>query len=85
MGTKLVSTQKMFSQGDFQVTNNPLDMAISGDGFFQVTMPDGTIGYTRSGSFNVDSTGKLVTSDGYAVQPVVTIPADATQVNIESD
>src|SRR5258708_27359074 len=67
----------MFQQGDFRQTGNPLDMVIEGEGFFQVQLPDGHTGYTRDGTFKVDSQGRLVTSDGYALQPEITVPAEA--------
>jgi flagellar basal-body rod protein FlgG len=84
-GARLVATQKMFTEGTFQQTGNPLDWAIEGDGFFQITMPDGTIGYTRDGSFKKDSQGRVVTSEGYPIEPVMTIPETATGVSISSD
>jgi flagellar basal-body rod protein FlgG len=84
-GAKPVATQRMFEQGDFQQTENPLDLVIEGDGFFQVTRPDGSVAYTRSGSFKKDATGKVVTSDGYPLQPPLTIPPDATNVTIGND
>ena len=85
LGTRLAATQKMFTQGDFQETNNPLDMVIKGSGFFQVSLPSGQAAYTRDGSFQRDATGKLVTSDGYAVQPEITIPAGATDISVSED
>ncbi len=85
LGTKPAAIQKIFSQGDFQQTGNPLDVVIEGDGFFQVSMPNGNIGYTRDGCFKMDSQGRIVTSDGYPLQPEITIPAEATNVSIGSD
>ena len=73
------------SGGDFQQTENPLDLVIEGNGFFQVLRPDGTTGYTRAGAFKKDGTGRVVTSDGYPLQPGITVPADATAVTIASD
>src|SRR5512147_2405772 len=73
-GVKPVATERIFTQGNLQQTNNSLDVAIQGNGFFQVLMPDGTTAYTRDGSFQADSNGQLVTSSGYAVQPAITIP-----------
>jgi flagellar basal-body rod protein FlgG len=64
-GTRPVATQKIFIQGDFQHTQNELDMAIEGDGFFQVLQPNGEVAYTRAGSFKIDSDGRIVTSDGF--------------------
>ena len=74
-----------FTQGNLQQTSNPLDVAIKGNGFFQIQMPDGTTGYTRDGSFQVDAQGQLVTNNGYAVQPGITIPANAQSVTIAAD
>ncbi|MFO0752702.1 MAG: flagellar basal-body rod protein FlgG [Thermodesulfovibrionales bacterium] len=85
LGVKPVAVQKLFTQGDFTNTNNSLDLVIEGDGFFQVTRPDGTIAYTRSGAFKTDSDGRVVTSDGYPLEPSITIPADATQITVGSD
>ena len=85
LGVRPIAVNRVFSQGNFKHTGNPLDMVIEGDGFFQVTMPDGTIAYTRSGSFSKDSTGRSVTSDGYPVEPALTIPADATGITVGSD
>jgi flagellar basal-body rod protein FlgG len=85
LGVRQVATQKMYTQGTFQETGNSLDMAIEGDGFFQITMPDGTLAYTRDGSFKKDSQGRVVTSEGYPLEPQITIPADATDVSISSD
>jgi flagellar basal-body rod protein FlgG len=85
LGVKPSSTETMFDQGTLQNTGNPLDVAIQGNGFYQVLLPDGTTGYTRDGSFNVDSQGRLVTSSGYAVQPEITIPANTTSVSIGGD
>lgn len=85
LGTKVASSPKIFTQGTLQETDNPLDMAIQGDGFFQVTMPDGTTAYTRDGSFSMDANGTLVTSNGYLLNPQITIPAQATSVTVNSD
>lgn len=71
LGTKTSAIQKIFIQGDFSQTQNPLDIAIQGKGFFQVSQPDGTIGYTRAGSFSLDNTGQLVTSEGLALEPAI--------------
>jgi flagellar basal-body rod protein FlgG len=84
-GARPVATQRLFSQGDYQQTDNPLDVVIEGDGFFQVTRPDGDIAYTRSGSFKKDATGRVVTSDGFVLQPNLVIPPDARDVTIGSD
>jgi flagellar basal-body rod protein FlgG len=84
-GVRQVATQKVYTEGNFQTTGNSLDMAIEGEGFFQVNMPDGTIAYTRDGSFKKDSQGRLVNSEGYPVEPAITIPANATEVAVSQD
>jgi flagellar basal-body rod protein FlgG len=84
-GTKPVATQRVHSQGDFMQSANPLDVVIEGDGFFQVLMPDGKTAYTRDGAFKMNSEGKMVTSDGFVLQPEITIPSDATDINIGID
>jgi flagellar basal-body rod protein FlgG len=85
LGTRAAATEILNSQGDFQQTGNSLDLAIQGLGYFQVMTPTGQIAYTRAGSFHLDSSGNIVTSDGDALQPSITIPADATAVNIGAD
>jgi flagellar basal-body rod protein FlgG len=85
LGVKPVAVQKMFLQGDFVQTGNSLDMVIEGDGFFQVTMPDGTVAYTRSGAFKLDSNGKIVNSDGYPLEPSLTLPANTQSITVGSD
>ncbi len=85
LGVKVGSSEKIFTQGNLTQTGNPLDVAIEGDGFFQVTMPDGTTAYTRDGSFKQDANGAMVTADGYFVQPQITIPQNAQQVSIGQD
>ena len=82
MGTKTAAIQKIFLQGDFSQTQNPLDIAIQGKGFFQITQPDGTTGFTRAGSFKLDTTGRMVTADGLAMQPAITIPNNALSISI---
>lgn len=84
-GVKPVTTAHIFTQGNLQKTDNSLDVAIQGNGFFQVLLPDGTTGYTRDGSFQKDSTGQIVTAEGYPLQPAITIPANALSVSIGSD
>ena len=74
LGVKSAATQKMFDQGSLQATGNKLDVALEGEGFFQVLMPDGTVSYTRDGSFKVDSNGQLVTSNGYRLVPEIIFP-----------
>ena len=83
-GVKLVSTEKIQTQGSLLQTGNPLDLAINGQGFFQIAMPDGTTGYTRDGSFQRNTQGQLVTSNGYPLQPSVTIPENATSTTISA-
>ncbi|MBI3592683.1 MAG: flagellar basal-body rod protein FlgG [Nitrospirae bacterium] len=85
LGVRPVAVQKLFTQGDFQTTGNDLDLVIEGDGFFQVTKPDGTIAYTRAGAFKLDKDGRIVNSDGFPMEPAVTIPADATKITISFD
>ncbi|OGP21326.1 MAG: flagellar basal-body rod protein FlgG [Deltaproteobacteria bacterium GWA2_55_10] len=84
-GVRTVSTEKVFTQGNFKQSGNPLDIAIEGDGFFQISRPDGSTGYTRTGEFKVDSEGRLVTSDGYLLEPQITIPSDALAITISAD
>src|SRR5664279_22443 len=84
-GVTPVATVKIFTQGNLQQTGNPLDVAIQGNGFFQVLQPDGSTAYTRDGAFQVDNTGALVTSSGYHVQPAVTIPANALSITVGQD
>jgi len=84
-GVKPVATTRIFTQGNLQQTGNSLDVALNGQGFFQVLMPDGTTAYTRDGSFHVDHNGQLVTSNGYVVQPAITIPSTALAVNVAQD
>jgi len=85
MGVKPVAVQKLFQQGDFVQTGNNLDMVIEGDGFFQILMPDGTTSYSRAGAFKLDSEGRIVNSDGYPLEPGITVPSGATSINISSD
>jgi flagellar basal-body rod protein FlgG len=85
MGVKPVAVQKIFLQGNFIQTGNSLDTVIQGDGFFQILMPDGTTSYTRAGSFKLDSEGRIVNSDGYPLEPGITVPAKTTSINISSD
>ena len=85
LGVRTVATSRAFTQGSMQQTNNQLDVAIKGNGFFQVTMPDGTIGYTRDGSFQVDAQGRIVTSSGLPVANGITVPPTATNVSIAND
>lgn len=84
-GARVVATEKTFTQGSLNVTDNGFDVAINGRGFFQVNLPDGTAAYTRDGSFQVSAQGQLVTSTGYIVQPAITIPDGAQSVAIGTD
>ncbi|MDP6039525.1 MAG: flagellar basal-body rod protein FlgG, partial [Candidatus Latescibacteria bacterium] len=89
-GTRVVATQKIFDQGQVTATNNSLDLAvenqgINGDGFFQLTLPDGTVAYTRDGAFKLSSDGQVVNSDGFAMEPPLSISQDATSLNVASD
>ncbi len=84
-GVRTVATEKLHLQGNIIQTENSLDVAIQGRGFLQVLMPDGSIGYTRDGSLKMDSTGQMVTSSGYVVQPAITIPDNALSLTIGTD
>ena len=84
-GSKAVATERNFTQGNLQQTGNTFDVAIQGQGFYKVTLPDGTNAYTRDGSFLVNSDGQLVTNQGYQVTGVGQIPATATNISIGSD
>jgi flagellar basal-body rod protein FlgG len=84
-GVKSVATPKVFSQGSLIQTENELDMAVNGKGFFEVLRPDGTTGYTRDGSFQRDGSGNLVTSNGYQIQPRISIPSDAISITVGTD
>jgi flagellar basal-body rod protein FlgG len=85
LGVRPAATQKIMTQGEEQRTDAPLDVSVEGTGFFKVTMPDGTTSYTRAGALQMDSSGRLVTSEGYPLDPVVTVPADTQDVIISSD
>lgn len=84
-GARPSATQKIFSQGEVTNTGNPLDVMVQGDGFFQILMPDGTIQYTRDGSFKADGNGRIVTTDGHPLEPAVSIPSAATGIVIRSN
>ncbi len=84
-GVRTVATEKLHTQGNIVQTGNALDMAIQGRGFFQILMPDGALSYTRDGTFQIDSTGQMVMSNGYPLEPAITIPTDAQSVTIGSD
>ncbi|HET9616900.1 MAG TPA: flagellar basal-body rod protein FlgG [Pseudolabrys sp.] len=83
-GVKTVGTGRLMSQGSMTQTTNPMDVAIRGDGFFKVQMPDGTYNYTRDGSFKTDAQGRIVTAQGNVVQPAITIPANSTGLTINA-
>jgi flagellar basal-body rod protein FlgG len=85
LGVRPIATERIFTQGNPTLTSNAKDVAINGNGFFQVLMPDGSTAYTRDGSFQLDNQGQLVTSSGYPIQPSLTIPATATSLTIGSD
>ena len=85
LGTMPAASEVMQTQGNLAQTSNPLDLALQGLGFFQVTLPDGQIAYTRSGSFHLDAQGNIVTANGNPIQPNITIPANATTITVGSD
>jgi len=84
-GTRTVSTEFMHTQGAMQQTGNPLDLAIEGEGFFQIVRPGGDIAYTRAGNLKLDNQGQLVTVDGLPIEPQISVPQDATSVSIAQD
>src|SRR3546814_17348977 len=84
-GVRVVGTQKLFTQGNISQTNNALDIAFQGRGFFEVFLPDGTQAYTRDGTFQFASDGQLVPSSGYRVQPEITLPAKAQSATNATD
>jgi flagellar basal-body rod protein FlgG len=84
-GTRPVATQRLFTQGDFQHTQNDLDIAIEGSGFFQILQPNGEIAYTRAGNFKIDGEGRMVTPDGYLIEPGINFPIDTIAVAIGTD
>ena len=85
LGVKTAAVQKVFAQGDLTSTGNQFDVAIEGDGFFQVQLPDGTNAFSRAGSFRMNEQGQLVTPEGYLVSPAVTIPSDVLAVTVGQD
>jgi flagellar basal-body rod protein FlgG len=85
LGTRPSSNEVVFTQGAFTQTDNPLDMVIQGNGFFQIQQPTGELAYTRSGQFQLDKDGNMVTSSGYLLQPQITFPPDAQHITIGSD
>jgi flagellar basal-body rod protein FlgG len=85
VGVRPIATEHIFTQGSLQTTDNALDLAVNGQGFFQIQMPDGTLAYTRDGSFQLDNTGQVVTSSGYPLSPAITVPSNATALTISRD
>ena len=84
LGVRTASTYRIMDQGSVIGTNSPLDIAIQGKGWFQIQLPDGDVGYTRAGSFQLSPNGQMVTADGYPLLPSISIPADATQISINA-
>ncbi|HHE74043.1 MAG: flagellar basal-body rod protein FlgG [Deltaproteobacteria bacterium] len=84
-GVRPAATQRLYIQGDFQHTQNPFDMAIEGPGFFQILQINGETAYTRAGTFKIDSEGRIVTSDGFLMEPEITIPGDSISVHVGTD
>ena len=84
-GVRTVATEKLHTQGNIVQTDNALDMAIDGRGYFQILRPDGSLGYSRDGSFQLDAQGQMVTSGGYLLQPGITIPSNVTSITIGTD
>jgi len=84
-GVRIVATEKSHTQGSFVTTKNALDLAVQGDGFFQIAQADGTIAYTRDGGFKLSATGQLVTSNGAPLQPAITIPPNVASISIGQD
>ena len=85
LGTRAVATVRNFGVGNLRSTNSPLDLAVEGNGFFQVTLPGGEIGYTRAGSLHLNAEGNLVTADGISLQPQIAIPPNAISISISKD
>lgn len=84
-GVRIVGTQKQFTSGSLQTTEQPLDMAINGRGFFQVLLPDGTVSYSRDGSFHLNADGQVVTSNGYALEPAIVVPPETQTFTVGED
>lgn len=84
-GVRLASVEKLFTQGPIENTQEPLDIAIQGRGFFRILMPDGTVSYSRAGDFTTNSEGQIVTPNGYPLQPTITIPPQTTSITIGND
>lgn len=84
-GVRTAGTQKVFTTGSLEITDQPLDLAINGRGFFQIQLPDGNIGYTRDGTFHINNEGVIVNANGYALEPEITIPEQTSQLTISQD
>ncbi|WP_462379140.1 flagellar basal-body rod protein FlgG [Pseudomonas sp. Marseille-QA0892] len=84
-GVRIVGTQKQFTEGSLQTTGQPLDMAINGDGFFQIVMPDGSLSYTRDGTFHLNSDGQVVTANGFPLEPAIVVPAETRTFTVGED
>jgi flagellar basal-body rod protein FlgG len=84
-GARPAAVQKIFVQGDYQQSKNQLDMAIEGEGFFQILQPNGEVAYTRDGTFKMDSEGRIVNSDGFLMEPEISVPSDSTSISIGTD
>ena len=84
-GSRVTATSRVHAQGNLNKTDNNLDVAINGNGFLQITLPDGTTGYTRDGAFSVDANGQMVNANGYAVSPAITVPANTVSLTIGQD
>lgn len=85
LGVKTAAVQKVFAQGDLASTGNQLDMAIEGDGFFQIQLPDGSTAFSRAGAFQLDENGQIVTSDGFVLDPGITVPSDTLAISVGQD
>ena len=85
LGSRAVATARNFQTGNLKTTNNPLDLAIEGQGFFQISRPGGETGYTRAGNFHLNGQGQIVTAEGFQLEPAITIPPNATSVSISKD
>lgn len=84
-GVRVTGTQKIFTEGSLQTTEQPLDLAVNGRGFFQILQPDGTVSYTRDGSFHLNSDGQLVTTQGYALEPAIVLPNEVRKFIVGED
>jgi len=84
-GVRIVATQKNYAQGSVTQTNGPLDLSVSGHGFFQITQPDGTLAYTRDGTFTLDNQGNVVTASGYPLAPALTVPVGTQSITVGTD